>query len=104
MTGQLLHLSIPPLRGLLNHVNTKHVWFMLSISILVSWIQIACLVFVEEDGCKLSNDCFTMHVVLTLSNLIGHVSLKCHVKSNTNMIDSFCSISEKQEKIYPSTL
>ena len=48
-------------------------------------MQIACLGSIEEGGCKLSNDCFT------LSNLIGHTSLKYHVKSATNMIDSLCS-------------
>ena len=48
----------------------------------------------EKDGCQLSNDCFTMCVVLILSNLIEHASLKCHVKTDTNMIDSFCSNSE----------
>ena len=67
---------------------------MLSIEILANWMQIACLVSVEEDGCKLSNACFTIHVVLTLSNLIGHASLKFHVKSSTNRIDSFCSNNE----------
>ena len=91
------------MRGLLNDVNTRrhnqHVWFMLSIVIKVNWMQIACLVFAEDDGCKLSNDCFTMRVVLTLTNLIGHASFQCHVKSATNMIDSFCSNNEK--KNYP---
>ena len=60
-------IGILPMRGLLNDVNTrrhnKHVVFMLSIAILVNWMQIACLVFVEEDRCKLSNYCFTMCVV-----------------------------------------
>ena len=51
-------------------------------------MQIACLGSVEYGGCKLSNDCFT------LSNLIGHTSLKFHVKYATNMIDSFCSNTE----------
>ena len=76
-----------------------HVWFMLSIEIIVNWMQIACLGFLEEDGYKLENDCFTMHVVFTLSNLIGHASLKCHVKSSTNMIGPFCSNSETKRKI-----
>ena len=62
---------------------------MLSIAILLNWMQIECLVFVEEDGCKLLNDCFTMHVVWTLSNLIKHDSLKFHVKYATNKIASF---------------
>ena len=47
---------IPPNRGLLNDVNTRrhnnHVWFMLSITILLHWMKIACLVSVEEKGCK----------------------------------------------------
>ena len=67
---------------------------MLSIENLVNWIQVACLASWKENGCKLSNECFTMHVVLTLPNLFGHTSLKWHVKSSTNMIDSFCSNSE----------
>ena len=50
--------GIPPMRGLLNDVNTrrhnKHVLFMLSIAILVNWMKIALLVYVEEDGRKLS--------------------------------------------------
>ena len=39
-----------------------------------------------------------MRLVLLLSNLIGHASLKCHVKSDTNIIDSFVVIV-KQKKI-----
>ena len=68
------------MRGLLNGVNTrrhnKHVWFILSIAILVRWMQIACLIVVEENGYKLSDDCFTMRIVLKLTYLIGHASLK----------------------------
>ena len=55
---------------------------------------IACLVSDEEYGCKLSNDCFTMCVALSLLNLTRHASLKCHVKVDTNMIDTFCSNNE----------
>ena len=50
--------------------------------------------FVEEDRCQLSNECFSMHVVLTSTNLIGHASIKYHVKYGTNIIDSFCSNDE----------
>ena len=62
---------------------------MLSIENLVNWIQVACLASWKENGCKLSNECFTMHVVLTLSKLIGQDSLKFHVKYATNKIASF---------------
>ena len=48
----------------------------------------------------MSNECFIMLVVLTLSNLIGHVSWKSHVKSDTNIIYSFCS-NTKTKHFYP---
>ena len=96
-------IGILPMRGLLNDVNTrrhnKHVLFMLSIAILVNWMQIACLISAEEDGCKLSDDYFTMCVVLTLTNLIGHVPLTCHVKFATNRIDSFVVTTKQKENI-----
>ena len=53
---------------------------MLSIEILVSWMQIACWVSIEEVGYKSTNDYFMIRVEFTLSNLIRHASLKCHVK------------------------
>ena len=45
-----------------------------------------------QDGCKLSNDCFTICVALTLTNLVGHVPFNVLKKekgeSATNMFDS----------------
>jgi len=64
-------------------------------------MQVACLVVAEGGGCKLSNDCFTMLIVLPLVNLMGHVSLKWHEKSTTNMYDSFCSNSEIKNNFIP---
>ena len=78
-----------------------HVWFMLSREILVSWMQIACLVAVEEDESKLSNDYVTLCVVFTFTISIGHVSVKCHEKSTTNIINSFCSNNETKIFLYP---
>ena len=56
-----------------------------TIGILVNWMQIACLFPVEEDGCKLSHDCFTMCVVLILTNLVGHVPFNAR-KTKKNLL------------------
>ena len=53
-----------------------------TIVVLVNWMQIACFFPVEEDGCKLSDDCFTICVVLTLTNLVGHVPFNAREKKN----------------------
>ena len=53
--------AFPPLRGLLNHVILEGIDCMFG--------------FVEEDRCQLSNECFSMHVVLTSTNLVGHASI-----------------------------
>jgi len=48
--------------------------FMLSITILVNWIQIACLISVGDDGCKSSDDCFTMRWHLQIGLDIYHLN------------------------------
>ena len=47
---------------------------MLSITILVNWIQIACLISVGDDGCKSPDDCFTMHWHLQIGLDIYHLN------------------------------
>ena len=59
------------MRGLLKDMSSSRkiaCWFMLSTTILVNWMQFACLISVEGHGGKLYHVCFTNCVVLTLTN------------------------------------
>ena len=68
--------------------HNMHVWFFV-INRTPSKGDIVCMLgSIGEDGCKLST--FSNACSLTLSNLIGHVSLECHLKYATNKIESFC--------------
>ena len=55
-----------------------------------------------KDGCKLSDDCFTMCVVLILTNLVGRVPFNVlkKKKSATNMFDSLV-VTAKQNYFTP---
>ena len=76
------------------HVNTrhhnKHVCFMLAINNLSNLeANLHACFYQEQDGRNLSNDCGTVCLFFSSSYLLGHVYLKYHFPSNSNMVDSF---------------